>query len=420
MFLHLEDWRSARSCNYLSSGDVTCHSLEMEHVEVGEWTSSFTIHEEGSSHEAKHIGIQPQMVVTGYGHSGEITFHAVGHEGAGFASWSSTVSNAPQGSGSSYTLPISSNTPPGVYIVTGYGELGCDHVATVVVLKVESVYVSFGDEANAIPGYDHEAPVRNYLTNLGATYDQANSVWTYDDLQHFKRFEVRIVGAAGFAQALQKQDAYVAFRGHSNYGIGLAWDKTCQSIGDFMNVGTPNSGVVWSGILSQQQNLVIADADIATNPVNYITSLGYERFANSAGTYQGQNVPDIGTTAPSNVFSTIYGTGQNRFHYYALSGSQNPSIILKVRYSGCDDLPTLRYKWLFIDSCYSGLYYADSFSHGVFFYATTLEYLQSDSLRRFVQAVIEGKTPAELEATLDVMDDELGHPTQVNYEYKSN
>jgi len=97
------------------------------------------VQEYGSTHEVKHIGIQPQMVVTGYGHSGEIRFEASGHEGAGFASWSSTVSNAPSGSGSTYTLPISSNTPPGVYTVTGHGVHDCDHVATVVVVKVEKI-----------------------------------------------------------------------------------------------------------------------------------------------------------------------------------------------------------------------------------------------------------------------------------------
>ena len=105
----------------------------------GEWTSLFYVQEYGSTHEVKHIGIQPQMVVTGYGHSGEIRFEASGHEGARFASWSSTISNAPSGSGSTYTLPISSNTPPGVYTVTGHGVLGCDHVATVVVVKVDLV-----------------------------------------------------------------------------------------------------------------------------------------------------------------------------------------------------------------------------------------------------------------------------------------
>ena len=116
----------------------------------GEWTNLFCVQEDGSTHEVKHIGIQPQMVVTGYGHSGEITFHAVGHEGARFASWSSTVSNAPSGTGSTYTLPISSNTPPGVYIVTGHGELGCDHVATVVVLKVDFIEAS-SDKADNSP-----------------------------------------------------------------------------------------------------------------------------------------------------------------------------------------------------------------------------------------------------------------------------
>ena len=40
----------------------------------GEWTSLFYVQEYGSTHEVKHIGIQPQMVVTGYGHSGEIRF----------------------------------------------------------------------------------------------------------------------------------------------------------------------------------------------------------------------------------------------------------------------------------------------------------------------------------------------------------
>jgi len=126
----------------------------------GEWTNLFCVQEDGSTHEVKHIGIQPQMVVTGYGHSGEITFHAVGHEGAGFASWSSTVSNAPQGSGSSYTLPISSNTPPGVYIVTGHGELGCDHVATVIVIRVGMTAYRPTTEGPAygIPFDKHEVP----------------------------------------------------------------------------------------------------------------------------------------------------------------------------------------------------------------------------------------------------------------------
>ncbi len=95
--------------------------------------------------------------------------------------------------------------------------------------------------------------------------------------------------------------------------------------------------------------------------------------------------------------------------------NQNPRIVLKVRYSGCDDLPTLRYKWLLIDSCNSDRYFTDSFNHGVVFYTTTLECLASDSMKRFVQAVIEGKTPAQLETDLDAMETLLD--PEANFEY---
>jgi len=83
----------------------------------------------------------------------EVRFEASGHEGARFASWSSTVSNAPQGTGSTYTLPISSNTPPGVYIVTGHGVHGCDHVATVMVVNCE-----FKVDTNQSCGFDTTGP----------------------------------------------------------------------------------------------------------------------------------------------------------------------------------------------------------------------------------------------------------------------
>ena len=90
----------------------------------------------------------------------EISFEASGHEGARFASWSSTISNAPSGSGSTYTLPISSNTPPGMYTVTGHGVHGCDHVATVVVIKVDMTAYRPTTEGPAygIPFDKHEVP----------------------------------------------------------------------------------------------------------------------------------------------------------------------------------------------------------------------------------------------------------------------
>jgi hypothetical protein len=289
---------------------------------------------------------------------------------------------------------------------------------TILVVQLERIYVSYGDAANALPGYDHEAPVRNYLIGVGATYDPASNAWIYDDIGMAKRFEVRTVGEAGFIQALQTTGSYVGFRGHSNYGIGLAWNNTCGTLAAFLNAGTRNAGVSWDGMIEQQPSLTIADSDIALGPTNFVTSLAYERFINYAGTFEGQTVPEVGVTAPSNVFTHVYGVGQSRFHYFGESSNQNRRIMLTVRPSGGNDMPPLRYKWLLLDSCYSGLYYGDTFTHGVFFYTTTLEYLASDSMKRLVQAVIEGWAPSQFETALDEMDDELGHQTQVDYEFR--
>lgn len=290
--------------------------------------------------------------------------------------------------------------------------------------KVKYIYISFGDSANSdLDGYHCNESVEKYLTELGAQYDKNRQAWIYEK-KNKVRFEVRFVGEDGFSKALSRQDAYVAFSGHSNYGIGLAWDKKCRQISDFFNIGSPTTGVVWGspwidGILEQQPELQILDKDIAVNPTNYVNALRYERFFNHAGIYEGQPIPYIGNRAPNNVFRKIYGSGNARFHYYALKDQQNPTIILRVRYPGCDDLPILRYKWLFIDSCYSGVYYGDSFKHGVFFYSVTKTQIESDSLKRFVQAVIEDKTPDQLGQTLNAMRKELQWTRQVKYEYKS-
>lgn len=287
-----------------------------------------------------------------------------------------------------------------------------------VVLNVEKIFICNGDAANAYPGND--IALTNYLVSIGAT--NTDGVWIYDDLNTLTRFETRIIAdQASFSDALQVTNAYVAFHGHSNYGMGFAWTNNLTNITDFFNVGTPKAGVVWSGILEQQPALNIQSSDIAASPTNYFTFILYiERFVNFSGSFQGTNIAHIGTISPSNVFDTVYGAGTNRFHYYALSNNVNPSIILNVRYAGCDDLPVLHYKWLLIDGCFSGLYYGDSFNNGVLFFTETLSPLDSDSMKRFVKAVIEGKTKEQLKSDLNAMSSELGVGYPVVYNVIEN
>ena len=117
----------------------------------------------------------------------------------------------------------------------------------------------------------------------------------------------------------------------------------------------------------------------------------------------------------------VYGRNKTRLfkinmvHY--LHNNVNPTIILKVRYTGCDDLPVLHYKWLLIDGCNSDLYFTDPFNHGVVFYTETLTPLASDSMKRFVKAVIESKTEEQLKTDLNAMRQELNITYPVIYNF---
>ena len=46
----------------------------------------------------------------------------------------------------------------------------------------------------------------------------------------------------------------------------------------------------------------------------------------------------------------------------------------------------------------------------MFFYCTNLSHEVNDSAKRFVKTIIERKTPADLKAALNAMDDDLGLP----------
>ena len=283
-----------------------------------------------------------------------------------------------------------------------YGSTGANGSSSGTVVRVKKIFVSNGDAADNYPAND--SAVTGYLMSTGATL--VGGTWTYyDETTNMTVFETQIIhDQASFKAALQTTNAYVAFHGHSNHGLGLAWTNTLTSVSDFMNIGDPYTGVSWPYIVVHQANLVISESDLSQSPTNYRTCyLGIERLTNCAGNFATSNIPYVGTGPPTNVFDTVYGSGSSRFHYYKSDTNTDPRIVLKGRYPGCDDLPTLRYKWLCMDNCYSGLYYSDSCSHGVLFYSMDLIASNSDSMKRFVEAVINGWTRDQLVNELNTM-----------------
>lgn len=102
-------------------------------------------------------------------------------------------------------------------------------------------------------------------------------------------------------------------------------------------------------------------------------------------------VQEVNDTPPNNVFSTIYGEGEGQFHY--VEGGL-PHVIMNT---GPSDLPDLKYRWLMLYSCYSSIYYGDSFAnHGSVFLTSEGAPVDNESVRVFVQAIIEGNDEGEL------------------------
>lgn len=267
------------------------------------------------------------------------------------------------------------------------------NTGTVHVLKKELVFVGYGE------GISHDqSDVENYLTGLDASFDANESVWICTNLFINKMFHVAFVDSQQeLTEALEAPGAYVAFYGHSNYGAGLAFNNYCNALNGLVNFGDASTGVHWETLKSQLPGLLFPL--ITQNPINYETSCGNERHANWAGTYQGHTVPEVGTTPPTNVFTTVYGTGTNSFHY--LNGGK-PLLIVD---GGQSDMPaTLGYKWLMLATCQSGIYYLDNFNHSTTFYLETDGYEGRPYTKSFVQAVVEGNTEAELVTELNGID----------------
>jgi hypothetical protein len=171
-----------------------------------------------------------------------------------------------------------------------------------------------------------------------------------------------------------------------------------DALNELVNIGTPTTAIHWEILSSHLPGLLFPLISIAQNPINEPTDSGYERFSNDPGTYQGHILTEIGTVAPSNVFTTVYESGTNSFHFY---NSEQPYLIVN---NGLSDMPaTVGYKWLMLATCYSGIYYLDNFPHETVFYLETAGYMDRPYTKLFVQAVIEEKTKDELKIDLNAL-----------------
>jgi hypothetical protein len=272
--------------------------------------------------------------------------------------------------------------------------------AIVKVMERGKVFVSFGDGSSSTS----EALLIEYLDSLENTQEiEEGARWICNSVTNMTSFDIRIVGEECFVEGLSTEGAYVAFDGHSNFGIGFAWNSGLQYIEDFLNMGDLYTGLDYDYLITHQQyDFIFPEDEIVSNPTNYENCIYLERFHNEPWMYGVTNIPYVSMQPPTNVFTTVYGSGDDRFHYYN-DITSSPKARHIIVYADKEDMPELKYKWLLLDTCDSAYYYADVFRRtgSTLFAAADGLDPGTDAVKRFVEATIKGDDELTVVNSLD-------------------
>jgi hypothetical protein len=196
--------------------------------------------------------------------------------------------------------------------------------------------------------------------------------------------------------ALGTEGAYVAYEGHSNFGLGFYFlgdgvPSSVEHIVDFMNVGEPLVRIDWSTLNGEGYALSIDYAEYGDEIAS--TEL-YDPWR-KASTITGTKWPPYGchrfystlqTGGSATHLHLTYhtaGTSQmNDYHEIVESGER---LVVK---GGAADMPTQRWSKLLLAGCNTGSYYLDQFKHGTVFY-TVANYTEVTATKAFVKDIMD-------------------------------
>jgi hypothetical protein len=200
--------------------------------------------------------------------------------------------------------------------------------------------------------------------------------------------------------ALSTPGAVIAYDGHSNFGMGFAFEVHFARLSQFMNIADHMIPVNWPYLRDHQEHpsLDFSDAEYGDDP-----STG-TRFDPTCGTATvetaGGPLRKSRWGAPGQRFSLTRGERRWFDHHYG--EGDNVRIVVQA---GSRDMPEKKWSKLFLNSCYSGSYYYDSFGgHGTLF-MTTDEASSSSTSACFLFGFIDGKSNDQVNAELNAMED---------------
>ena len=171
---------------------------------------------------------------------------------------------------------------------------------------------------------------------------------------------------------------YVVFEGHSNFGLGPAFDNSPVTISDFMNISNPTAGISWDYLHQEYPQLgIIPEALVRPTQMNYLVFPGEPdslRFPNSNDVRTGE------------IFHYTNHPTTNTRRHYTVSGT--PMLIV---FAGKADLPPLGYRAFFYNACFTARDYSDVFPRGRFIGSTDLIFPDLKATEAYVTGLISGK-----------------------------
>ncbi|MDI6810002.1 MAG: hypothetical protein QME66_13720, partial [Candidatus Eisenbacteria bacterium] len=191
--------------------------------------------------------------------------------------------------------------------------------------------------------------------------------------------------------ALGAEEGYVAYDGHSNFGIGFTFSGNLANIAAFMNVGEALVPINWPYMRDHQghPNFWIEDAEYGDDTTSTEQYDPWRKTRSIVGSLQTLSTYEFFSTPQTggDVAHLHLTRGANKYEDYHYGTVVSPRIVAKC---GAADMPTRRWKKAFLNSCDSGRYYYRIFNHGTFFY-TRGDCSASGTTKAFIKAIIDGK-----------------------------
>ncbi len=195
--------------------------------------------------------------------------------------------------------------------------------------------------------------------------------------------------------ALGCPDAVISYDGHSNFGMGFAFQTDFKSIKEFLNIADPQVPVNWEYLRDHQEhpNLMIEDSEYADDSSTQAFSdpVGVAKtVTGTSGSWDTRRWPASGGNGPH--YPLTRGTKKWLDHHYG--EEDNYRIVVKA---GSRDMPVKKWSRIYLHSCYSGQYYSDSFGgRGTLFFTHDEAHAWSTALPAFIRSCVEGKSDAEI------------------------